>query len=198
MLEHLFGSKTRVKLLKLFFQSPEKTFFVRELARELETQINAVRRELQLLMDSGLILEAEDLSRKDMHKAGSALRKYYRLNLDAQLYPELFALIMKSQVVDEQQFLQTIEQKGGDIQIMLLTGLFVGDYGAPSDLLIVGELKDHVIARLIEDYEKESGRSIRYTLMNTDEFTDRRHIMDKFLFSLFEGKNVKLVNKLEI
>lgn len=198
MLEHLFGSKTRVKLLKVFFHGPEKTFFVRELARELDTQINAVRRELQLLSKAGLVIEAEDLSRKDMHKAGSTLRKYYRLNMNADLYPELYALVMKSQVVDEQQFLQAIIQKGGDIVLMLLTGQFVSDYDAPSDLLIVGELKENPIARLVEEYEKESGREIRYTLMNTAEFNDRRHIMDKFLFSLFEGKHVKMVNKIDV
>ena len=54
MLEHLFGSKTRVRLLRLFLHHPEEAFFVRELARKTHFQMNAVRRELENLVDSSL------------------------------------------------------------------------------------------------------------------------------------------------
>ncbi len=58
-LEQLFGSRTRVKLLKLFLNSPEKMFFVREIARAINSQINSVRRELLNLKDLGIIKEVE-------------------------------------------------------------------------------------------------------------------------------------------
>ena len=45
-LEKLFGSKTRTKLLSLFFGNPERSFYVREMTRVIEEQINSVRREL--------------------------------------------------------------------------------------------------------------------------------------------------------
>jgi len=57
MLEHLFGSKTRVNLLRALFRQPDRVFYVRELARLLEVQINAIRRELELLGEMGLIKE---------------------------------------------------------------------------------------------------------------------------------------------
>lgn len=198
MLEHLFGSKTRVKLLKVFFHNPEKTFFVRELARQIDTQINAIRRELQILIDAELILEAEDEVRPDKHKAGSTLRKYYRLDRGSLLYPELNSLLLKAQLMEEQQFLRALQEKGGDIQLLLLGGRFVGDFDAKSDMLIVGTVKENTIARMIEEYEKESGKEIRFTLMTEREFKDRREMMDKFLFGMFEGKNFKVVNKLDV
>ena len=46
MIDSLFGSKTRVKLLHLFLNNPGKAFYVREITRLVDEQINSVRREL--------------------------------------------------------------------------------------------------------------------------------------------------------
>jgi len=55
MLEHLFGSKTRVMLLRLFLNNPEKFYFVRELTRNLDSHLNSIRRELSNLQQIGII-----------------------------------------------------------------------------------------------------------------------------------------------
>ena len=60
MLEHLFGSKTRLKLLKLFLSNPDKIFFVREISRKLEVPINAVRREIDHLTAAEIIAVKEN------------------------------------------------------------------------------------------------------------------------------------------
>ncbi len=55
MIEQLFGSKTRVKLLQLFYSNPNRSFYVREITRKIDEQINSVRRELANLLNVGLI-----------------------------------------------------------------------------------------------------------------------------------------------
>ena len=55
MVEQLFGSKTRVKLLQLFFSNPNRSFYVREITRKIDEQINSVRRELANLLSIGII-----------------------------------------------------------------------------------------------------------------------------------------------
>src|SRR5580698_9592595 len=55
MIEQLFGSKTRVKLLQLFYSNPNRSFYVREITRKIDEQINSVRRELANLLSVGLI-----------------------------------------------------------------------------------------------------------------------------------------------
>ncbi len=196
MLEQLFGSKARVKVLRVFFQDSQKSFYVRELTRLLGLQINAVRRELYTLLTLGLIKEVEAADKKNDDKAGSSLRKYYAIDRESMLYPEMNALILKSQVLGEQKFVNEMKKKAGDIKLFILTGRFSGDTRAPSDVLLVGKLKERSIARMIVKYEKEFGFSIRYTTMSEQEFYDRRHVMDKFLYSLFEADNVKVVNDL--
>lgn len=197
MLEHLFGSKTRLKLLKVFFRDPVKSYYVRELTRLLEAQINAVRRELEMLVRAGLVRELT-VKGKIGEGAGASLRKYYALNPESILYPELQALLIKAQALGEAQFADEIKAKAGDVRLLLLSGRFTGDRRAGSDMLIVGNLHEGPIDRVVKKYEQEFGGAINYTLMTVSEFDDRRQVMDRFLFSLFEAKHMKVVDKLGV
>src|SRR4051812_37894543 len=55
MIDTLFGSKTRVKLLYLFLNNPSRAFYVREITRRVDEQINSVRRELANMLNVGVI-----------------------------------------------------------------------------------------------------------------------------------------------
>jgi DNA-binding transcriptional ArsR family regulator len=197
MLEHLFGSKTRLKLLRLFFRESEKPFFVRELTRIIDVQINAVRRELELLVAAGLVQEV-DVEANTSRDPSSGLRKYYKLNKGSLLYPEIQSLLQKAKILEDQSFFQEIHEKGGDIKVFLLTGSFTGDKRSPTDIFIVGNLKERAIMNAIAGYEKDHGSTVRFTFMTEAEFVDRRQIMDKFLFSIFEADNIKVVNELGV
>ena len=71
----IFGSKTRYKLIKLFILSNDESFFVREITRIIDEQINSVRRELNNLSQIGLLL-----SKNKNNKL------YYRVNKKSQIY----------------------------------------------------------------------------------------------------------------
>ncbi|KKQ27698.1 MAG: polymerase beta domain protein region protein [Candidatus Magasanikbacteria bacterium GW2011_GWC2_37_14] len=197
MLEHLFGSKTRLKLLRFFFRHSDRPYFVRELARELGVQVNAIRRELELLVLATLIKEVA-AGEKSNYEHGSNLRKYYILNEDSLLTPELQALLLKAQLLGEQKFINEVKDRAGEIKLFLLTGQFTGDTRTNSDLLLVGEIKERVVDKIVTEYEKEFGFEIRYTIMSEKELLDRRRMMDKFLYALFEANNVKVIDKFNI
>lgn len=197
MLEHLFGSKTRLKLLRLFFREADKPFFVRELTRIIDVQINAVRRELELLVAAGLV-EETDVDSKTSRDPSSGLRKYYRLNRASLLYPEIQSLLMKAKILEDQSFFQDIQKKGGEIALFVLTGSFTGDKRAQTDILMVGNVKERTVMNMIDDYEKTHGTALRFTFMTEQEFHDRRQIMDKFLFSIFECEHIKVINTLGV
>lgn len=193
MLEHLFGSTTRVKLLQLFFSSPQRSFFMRELARLTEVQLNAVRRELANLEKLQIIIPAK-AGESAVEEVGTERSKYYKLNLKFFLFEELKALLVKAKVLEEQSFIDDILKRGGNIKLFLLSGSFVGDDDAPTDMLIVGDVKNSVLSRQIRDLEKFLGRQLRYTIMEEKEFLDRREIGDKFLYSIFEAKNTVIAD----
>ncbi|OGH89786.1 MAG: hypothetical protein A2507_02585, partial [Candidatus Magasanikbacteria bacterium RIFOXYD12_FULL_33_17] len=189
MLEQLFGSKTRLKLLRIFYTESDKAFFVRELSRVVGVQINAVRRELEILVSMDIVREKEVKEKDNTNEleVGEKLRKYYELNPESIIYSELQALLIKDKVVGQKEFIKEFEDKMADTQLLVLSGEFTNDKKAPTDLLVVGKIKPRVLAKIVEDYEKDFGFNIRYTVMTEEEFFDRRYVMDKFLYALFEA-----------
>lgn len=198
MLEYLFGSKTRLKLLRLFFNQPEQKFFVRELTRLVDTQINSVRRELGHLLDAKIIIPGaaeESIADKNTQKSIDGKRKYYCLNPRGIINQELQALLLKAQFWGEKQLIETVK-KIGHIDFLVLAGRFVGLPEAPTDLLIVGNLAKKDLSKLIRVFEDDFGGEVRYTVMTTKEFLYRRDVADKFLSAIFENKHLVAVDNL--
>lgn len=193
MLEHFFGSKTRLKLLQLFFRFPEQNFFVRELARLTEIQLHAIRRELANLARLDIIIEVPQAD-LPADKMGTERSKYYRLNQDALLFAELRALLIKAKIVEEKELIATLKDKAGKLTLFMLTGVFMQEKDASTDILLVGTVRPQVVAKFVKAYEKETGEELRYTVMTDKEFMERRELGDKFLYSLFEGKHSMVVN----
>ncbi len=203
-IEHLFGSATRVKLLRLFLHHPEDAFYVRELSRRLGVQIHAVRRELDALEKIGLLtsrrerpaegVDEEDAAPKKGRRAPMAERKYYQTNQDHLLYPELRALVTKADLLVEEQILGRIKDLG-DVQYVALMGRFLGDRSVPTDMLVVGLLPKKPLVELVAELEREVGHTIDYTLLTPREFKYRKEVTDRFLFSLLESKKIVLVDK---
>ncbi len=194
MLEHFFGSKTRLRLLKLFFRSPEHSFFVRELARLAGTQLHAVRRELSNLQKLKIIRQVT------AHDSGEELEgtersKYFQLDHDGALREELAALLNKAEVLEEHELVEKIRSEGGKLKLFILTGIFTGEKNINTDIFIVGKLKPLVLSKLIKRYENDLGKAIRYTFMSEEEFKDRRQIGDRFLYSVLEAKHEFVINE---
>ena len=196
MLEHLFGSKTRVRLLRLFLNNHQDAYFVRELTRKIKAQINAVRNELENLVSMGVVVECEAPVDVDGKKARSSRqRKYYRINSESVLYPELRALFMKARVLLEKNFVRKVVQTG-TISHLSLMGYFVGIEDSVTDLFIVGRVNRSKLTVVIRNFEREVGREINYTVMTPQEYKYRRDVTDKFLYSILEVKKITVVDKL--
>jgi len=185
MLEQLFGSRTRVKLLRLFLTHPGEQFFVREITRRIDERINSVRRELANLEELGLV---ENASRD--HK------RFYRLDTRCVLYPELKALVLKSRVAIEQNLVQRLK-KMGKVSYMALTGVFTGVEDAKTDVLIVGRVHRGQVRTFMKKLQANFDNEIRYTIMNLREFNYRRDITDRFLYTILENKRVTLIDTLK-
>lgn len=190
MVEYLFGSKTRLKLLRLFFKDVDRSFYVRQLTRLVSAQINAVRRELERLTKAGIVEEVEGTP-----EAGTrgGRQRYYALNKECLLYTEIKALLAKSQLIEENSYLEEIKEKGGAFSHFVLTGCLMNNPSAPTDMLLVGSVHEPRLRRLVGRFEKELGQSIRYTVMSAREFNERKQLMDKFLYQIFEGPNLELI-----
>jgi len=182
MLKRLFTSNTRIKLLTLFLTNPESEFFIRELTRKLEEQINSVRRELDNLKKLGL-LKTKSRNRK----------KYYVVNKNFIAFHELRGIILKA-ASDRDNIARKLAEFG-ELDVIILSGIFI-DRETPVDLLLVGNIDR---ARL-ENYftnELETKRPVRFSIMGREEFLYRRKCQDKFLSDIIDdSSNVVALNKL--
>ncbi len=197
MLEHLFGSTTRVNLLRLFYINHERAYFVRELSRAIDAQLNAVRRELQNLETLGIIKQVE-FGQSKQEEVGTERSKYYKIDSNFFLYEELAALLNKTQVVEEREFVEMIKKRAGNVKLMVLTGLFTNEPSVSTDMLLVGDIKPIPLAKAIHEFEKFLNRPIRYTVLDEKELAERREIGDRFLYSVFEGKHTTVVDTFKI
>lgn len=196
-LEQLFGSKTRARLLALFLQHPEQSYFVRELTRKIDAQLNSVRRELQNLVELGVIMERVD---QPVAKSASSLsdkKKYYVANPEFMLYEDLRGLFTKASIFLKNNLVQEIDDHG-DIAYLAFTGRFVGNASAPTDILIVGNIDQKALQKVVSAFENEMGHEINYTLMPKDEFLYRRQVTDRFLFSLLEGDKIVMIDRVKV
>ncbi|PJE76392.1 hypothetical protein COV05_04775 [Candidatus Uhrbacteria bacterium CG10_big_fil_rev_8_21_14_0_10_48_16] len=193
-LEQMFGSKTRARLIALFLQQPDEAFFVRELTRRIDAQLNSVRRELKNLVELGLLIEKTG-EKKDAKRL-SDRKKYYSTNKDFILFEDLRSLFQKVQILLKQNLVQELQEKG-NIDYFAFTGRFVDATDIATDMLIVGSIKQSDLEKVIGKFEDEIPYEINYTLMPKDEFLDRRQVADRFLFSILNGERVVMIDRLQ-
>ena len=183
MLKQLFSSNARVKLLKAFLLNPDEEFFIRELTRKLDEQINSIRRELDNLKKIGL-LKSRLRNRK----------KYYFINKEFLIYPELRDMVIKASTNDEQ--MARAISKMGEVDFLLLSGIFVGR-DSSVDLLLVGDVEKRKLQAYL-DKSPEGKKDIKFTLISTKDFLYRLECKDKFVRDILLGeKNIILINKLK-
>jgi len=211
MLEHLFGSKTRVKLLRVFLNNPDKAYFVRELSRRLKLQINSIRRELQNLEKMGIIkiFEEEEVQERPRpfrlrsrqgkrvilrRRRKSIQKKFFKADTDCILYNDLRSILIKGQFLLEKSFIKKLT-KLGSINYLVLSGIFVGYNEAPTDILLVGRINKDKLKRLIRSFEKELDGEIKFTIFSNSELEYRRNIVDKFLYDILDNKKIVLIDK---
>ena len=207
MLNALFGSEARVKLLNLFLLHPETKYYIQQIARELKLTSNSAQKEIDSLVKLGLIISApapiiqmtEDAAPTESKKSNKKNedkkleKKYFEINGQFILYPEIKALFIKSQILSSQKFISSLE-KNFQPKLLILTGFFTNYPEAQTDLLIVGNVKRPAFLKLISELEKDLGHEINFTILDDKEFKYRQEIMDIFLYNILEGKTIVLID----
>ena len=185
--EKLFGSKTRAKLLKLFFENPDKSFYVREMTRVIDEQINSVRRELLNLESIGII-KNETFDNKIYYSANSKHPFTHPLS-------EIFSA-KNSSLHDSEGTTSTWEEYIRPVRKYLkglvVTNRLPGQDGI--DLLIIGNDKTKKLTHWAEIVEKKQGKPINYVIMSSDDFSYRKNVKDRFIEDIFEMEITEIID----
>lgn len=194
MIDALFGSKTRVKLLHLFLNNPGQPFYVREITRKIDEQINSVRRELSNMLAVGIITSDS-----------SDNKLYYQVNQRYDYYVPLRA-IFSNVIVSEKNVSPELEDKTkeeyrslvGEVsgaRLVVFAGVLVRGSTAPIDILLVGNVSSSKVKSVINYIEKNEGRDINYSVLSYDEFYYRLSVKDKFITEILNNKHIVVIDK---
>lgn len=158
MLEKLFTSKARIKILKLLIFSPGE-FHLRDIARRTKVSAPYISRELENLKALNLILE---------RKKGNM--RLFKANKSSPIFGELKRIFLKTEVLGD--FLRESFVKD-EISYSLIFGSFASGKESEAsdiDVLIIGKIKEKELLEMIRNAEKETGREINYILWSEKEF----------------------------
>ncbi len=187
--------------MQLFYSNPNRAFYVREITRKIDEQINSVRRELANLLSIGII--ASDTTNN---------RLYYEVNQSYEYYEPLRAIfgggkvtaVHESAAEEDAPQTTVIAASGaerdkfkalGNVEVALYTGQFTRDDSSGIDALIVGDINQHALQKFMAELEAQEGKEIRYTVMPAQEFNYRRQIKDRFITTVLESKKQVLIDK---
>lgn len=202
MIDSLFGSKTRVKLLKLFMNNPDNSYFVREITRIIDEQINSVRRELSNMLKVGIIT-SETTDNK----------LYYQVDKNSQYFIPLRALFSDEKIEMEertpqketpiiglppkvdptmQYYSKTFEDLTG-AHAVILAGKLVRGSISQIDILIIGKVSDTKLKSIIKSIERKEEAEMNYTVLTPEEYSYRVSVRDRFISDVLGTKH-KIIN----
>jgi hypothetical protein len=194
MIDALFGSKTRVKLLHLFLNHPGQSFYVREITRLVDEQINSVRRELSNMLEVGVIVS---------NTADNKL--YYEVNQRYDYYLALRAIFANEKIdapatkaatqdAPSEQYVDILNSVTS-LRVAIIAGVLVRGSQSPLDILLVGNPAPAKVKAAIQMIEKLEGRELNYSVVPYDDFYYRLGIRDRFIMEVLNSKHAVIVDK---
>jgi hypothetical protein len=200
-LTKLFGSQTKVKLIKLFVFNPEDAFDVDQVVDRVKESVNNVRREINRLEKGKLIRRRVFYKMVQKKVRGKKVTVKVKtsgwvLNPDFEFLVPLQQFLVKVNHLNPKEITKKLG-KSGVIKLIILSGIFIQDPESRVDILVVGDhLKRTMVENTIKTIEAEIGKEIRYAIFETPDFQYRLGLYDKLIRDVLDFPHEKILNKL--
>lgn len=204
ILPKLFGSKERVKLMRLFLFNSNLYFSQGDVVKRTKISAGAAKRELALLEESGFILgkklalslNKDADKRRKKGKRITTKDKVWQINSDFYFIEPLRAMFNADFLASREDLADKFKNCG-KIKLVLLSGIFVQEGGGRADLLVVGDdLKRTNLENVISTIESEIGRELVYAVLDTTDYFFRLSSSDRFVRDILDFPHRYLIDKL--
>ena len=194
MVEALFGSKTRVKLLRLFLNNPDNSYYVREITRLIDEQINSVRRELSNMIKVGIVT-SQNVDNKLYYQANQEYP--YFVPLRAIFSDEQMGSVVKAEpsiiglpkaLDPEIKYYNKVFMSLTGAHAILIAGKLVRGSASPIDVLIIGDVSNTKLKAAIKAIERREDTTLNYTVLSPEEFGYRTSVRDRFIGEILDAK----------
>lgn len=187
MLEHIIPSKTRRKILELFFHEYGEHYYLRSIVRTVSEEVNAVKRELDILEKAKVLIREKRLN-----------KVFYSLNRSYFYFDDFIRLFAKTNYLS--LGIRSAGTKLGKLKFIALSTKFAKRIEIKKDeiyILFVGIIVVPEVTSVINDAEKIFGREINYTIMTEEELIFRKKNNDPFIWRFLKQPKVMLVGSEE-
>lgn len=187
MLQNIIPSKARRKILEIFFHHPNENYYLRRIVREIKEEVNAVKRELDILFKAKVLVKERRLN-----------KILYFINKHYFHYDEFVRIFAKTLPIS-QAIYDKLPQLG-KTKFIAMSTKFAKQTPIKEDeiyLLFVGTVVVPEITAIISEAEKGFEKEINYTVMNEEEFVFRKKNNDPFIWRFLRQPKVMLVGQEE-
>jgi len=201
ILGKLFGSESKVKIMRLFLFNPETPFGREDVAERARVGLEVARAELALLRRMRLV-KNKSFSRRVVRTKGKA-RKFvnkkvsgFVLNVNFPYLSELQRLLIDSSLLKGDQLLRKLSRTG-KLKLVITSGVFIADLDSRVDILVVGDhLRRSAVEHAIRGIEAEMGKELRYAAFETSEFNYRLGMYDKLIRDILDYPHTIVIDRL--
>lgn len=201
ILEKMFGSAAKVKIMRLFLLNPEQTFDFREVTDRSKVTGSTSRRELGLLEKIGLIKKRSYF--KDSVRGQGRGKKTIRRRVQGWALDDTFEFLIPLQgflidvsPLNPREILKKLSRIGR-LKLVIVSGVFIQNWDSRVDLLVVGDnIKRGSLENTIKTLESEVGREIRFASFETSDFQYRFSMYDKLVRDILDFPHEKILDRI--
>lgn len=184
MLEKLFGSRLRARVIGWLFTHPEERFFVRQLTQLLDEDSTNLSRELAKLEELGFLTSRLE-----------GRQKYYQANARSPMFEELKGLAVKTTGLAD-HLRKALRPLVKQIRVAFIYGSFArGEATAASDadLILVGSLSSRDTATCLVRAGVKLGREVNYVVYDLKTFKRKAKEGHHFITEVLKTPKIYLV-----
>lgn len=202
ILAKLFGSPSRVKLMRLFLMNPEDVFDMPEISKRSKVASAMLRKEIKLLCEIGLIKQrtvVKMIPKRGGKDGALDKKKVNGYGLDPS-FPYLSALrSLVTEIAIGKEDVAARFRNCGQMKLIIVSGIFLDEADSRLDILLVGDkLKKPIIEGVLRRLEAELGKELTYGILESAEFDYRYGIYDKFIRDVLDYPHLVVLNKLNL
>lgn len=203
ILERLFGSAAKVKIIKLFLFNREAAFDSTQVSERAQVSIGSARMEIGNLERIGFLKPksfTKEVKRMKDRDIDIVRKRTNGWTLDPK-FPYIDALETFLSTINPFKHRDIIDKisRAGKIQLLIISGVFLKDPDSRVDLLVVGDgLRSGTLDNIIKGIEAETGQEIRYAVFETSEFKYRLGMFDKLIRDILDYPHEKIINKINV
>lgn len=161
-LSSILFSDYRSRVLGLLLLHPERTYYLREIARITGTVPGTLKRELDKLLEVGLIT---------VKKVGN--QNHYRANQDCPVYVDLANVLRKTSGIND-VIMNAILPLSENLQNVFIYGSMASgkeNVKSDIDLMLIGDINYKEVVQLLHPLQEQLGREINPKILSVKEWS---------------------------